>query len=75
MQYETKNVKAKIILDDEKVISGTVNVAGYNRFSDFIENEKTDHLKLTNVTIDGSIYKFFLLNRRRIFGYYDPVEE
>ncbi|MFU8769928.1 MAG: hypothetical protein ACNA7H_09345 [Desulfotignum sp.] len=75
MQYETKNVKTKIILDNEKIISGTVNVAGYDRFSDFIENEKTDHLKLTDVTIDGSKYKFLLLNRKTIFGYYDTMEE
>lgn len=68
---KVKNIKVKIILDNEKKISCTLNMAGFDRFSDFIENQKTDHLKLTNVTLDGNIYNFLLLNKKRIIGYYD----
>jgi len=68
---KVKNIKVKIILDNEKKISCTLNMAGFDRFSDFIENQKTDHLKLTNVTLDGNNYNFLLLNKKRIIGYYD----
>jgi len=75
MAYTTKNIKLKIILDNDKKISCTINMAGYERFSDFIENEKADHLKLTDVTLDGNKYDFLLLNKKRIIGYYDLVGE
>jgi hypothetical protein len=73
--HTTKNIQAKIILDNEKKISCTINMAGYDRFSDFIENEKSDHLKLTDVTLDGHNYDFLLLNKKRIIGYYDLMGE
>ena len=71
MAYTTKNIQAKIILDNDKKLSCTINMAGYDRFSDFIENEKAEHLKLTEVTLDGHKYDFLLLNKKRIIGYYD----
>lgn len=75
MTYQIKYITAKIILDNDKKLSCTINMAGYDRFSDFIENEKTGHLKLTDVTLDGNKYDFLLLNKNRIVGYYDLVEE
>lgn len=75
MEYKIKNIKVKIILDNDKKISCTINMAGYDRFSDFIENEKSDHLKLTNATLDGNKYDFLLLNKKRIVGYFDLKDE
>lgn len=75
MTCKVKNIRVKIILDNEKKLSCTLNMAGFDRFSDFIENQKTDHLKLTDVTLDGNIYDFLLLNKKRIIGYYGLEDE
>lgn len=68
-EYAINNVKVKIILENSKVITGTVNIVGYNRFSDFIEQEKVQYLKLKDVTFAGNPYKFIMINRNKIIGY------
>lgn len=68
-KWAVQNLKIKIVLDDTKILIGTVNMVGFDRFSDFIEKDNSKFLKLTNVTLGGTNYPFMMLNKFKILGY------
>jgi len=67
--YATDNIEIKIILDGNKILVGTVNMLGYDRFSDFIELDDSRFLKLSKVILGGNKYNFLMLNKSKILGY------
>jgi len=71
-EYTVENIKIKILLINGNVMIGTVNMAGYDRFSDFIEKDESNHIKLTEVTINGNKYAFMIVSKEKVLGYIPP---
>lgn len=71
VEYVTENIKIKVLLVTDKILTGSINISGFNRFSDFIINSNEDHIKLTDVTLNGKNYPFMLLNKSSILGYFN----
>lgn len=69
--YSVNNINVKILLINEKYLTASVNIIGFERFSDFINDMKEDHLKLTNVILNGKEYPFMLLNKNHVIGYFE----
>jgi hypothetical protein len=71
-------VKATFVLNNGVQLTGFVNIIEHKRFSDFIELHPLNHIKLSNVTIEGnssdSIANFVMIPKRNIL-YYKPLDE
>jgi hypothetical protein len=68
-----KETEVKITLEGNKVISGSVNIDGFDRFSDYIEhNEK--NIKIYNGTVGGNKFRFLIIPKDKIC-YYEPLKE
>ncbi|MDA3915810.1 MAG: hypothetical protein PF690_02415 [Deltaproteobacteria bacterium] len=68
-----KQVVARIMIEGNIIINGSVNIDGFDRFSDYVEhNEK--NIKIYNGTIDGNKFEFIIIPKKKIC-YYEPLEE
>ena len=68
-----KQVVMRIMVEGNIIINGSVNIDGFDRFSDFVEhNEK--NIKIYNGTIDGNKFDFIIIPKEKIC-YYEPLEE
>ncbi len=68
-----KEAKVKITLEGNKVITGSVNIDGFDRFSDYIEyNEK--NIKIYNGSVGGNQFRFLIIPKDKIC-YYEPLKE
>lgn len=67
--YPKEDLEVKIFLQNETVISGKVNIAGCERFSEFIENDTNSCLKLYDCNVKGQSHKFILVPRDKVLYY------
>lgn len=74
-KYKIKEEEIIVTLMNNIVLEGTVNIMEYNRFSDFIENDKTTHIKLYNArkesSIAGATKRFVLIPKANV-AWYEP---
>jgi len=72
MEEYTKETKSiRVVLTNGQSITGNVNIAGYERFSDFIEVNKETHIKMYQAIHDGRPYTFLMIPKTNIL-FYDP---
>ena len=69
--YVKESKEIRIILVNGQSITGNVNIAGYNRFSDFIEKNEENHIKMYQAIHDGRPYGFLMIPKTNIL-FYDP---
>ncbi len=70
--YENET-EVKITIEGNKVITGLVNIDGFDRFSDFIEhNEK--NIKIFNGSVGDNKFKFLIIPKDKVC-YYEPLKE
>jgi len=69
LKISTKDVKVKLTLVNRQSITGTLNIIGYDRLSDFIEIDKGKHLKLYNATTEGNTLNFILVTKVHVLYY------
>ena len=61
------NVKVKVRLINDKVIKGTLNISGYERLSDFLNNNNnTTYLSLYESVYNAEQNGFVLINKNNI---------
>lgn len=74
---KANSMKVTIQLNSGEQLNGEINIMEYERFSDFIENDTTSHIKLFNATrghnITGSMAKFILIPKGNI-SYFEPFD-
>ena len=70
-EYTKENKEIRVVLINGQSITGSVNIAGYKRFSDFIEKNAEDHLKMYQAIHDGRPYQFLMIPKLNIL-FYDP---
>jgi len=70
-EYSTENKRIKVLLTNDKFMSGDINIVGFKRLSDFINNNNDTHLSLTNVMLNGKSHSFMMLNKNNVIGYFE----
>ena len=70
LKYATENKRVRVLLINDKFMSGDINIVGFERLSDFINNNKDSHISLTNVMLNGK-HSFMLLNKNNVIGYFE----
>jgi len=77
IEYAINLVSVIVTLINEKTLCGTVNIAHYRRFSDFIDNHESTCVRLFDVKhqddITGAVRDFLLVPKNKIL-FYQPKE-
>lgn len=68
-----KQVVMRIMVEGNIIINGSVNIDGFDRFSDYVEHNE-QNIKIYNGTIDGNKFDFIIIPKKKIC-YYEPLEE
>ena len=71
LKYATENKRVRVLLINDKFMSGDINIVGFERLSDFINNNKDSHISLTNVMLNGKSHSFMMLNKNNVIGYFE----
>lgn len=74
-QYPVETINVNMKLEWRTVINGNLDMAGYSRFSEFLENDASDYLKLYNVELDNvTTAKFLVVPKSRVI-WYEPWDD
>ena len=68
-----KQVEMRILIEGNKIITGSVNIAGFDGFSDYIEHNE-ESIKIHNGAIGGHKFNFMIIPKQKIC-FYEPIEE
>ncbi len=68
-----KQVEVRIMIEGNKIITGSVNIDGFDRFSDFVEHND-QNIKVYNGAISGNKFNFVIIPKKKIC-YYEPMKE
>ena len=71
LEYGTNNIKVDVNVDGWAVVSGTLNIVGYNKLSDFMERDVSKFIKLVDANRGARYYKFIMINKDKIVGVYE----
>jgi sRNA-binding regulator protein Hfq len=75
---EVNAIQITVTLNNGEQLTGYVNIVGYKRFSDFIEKNEAQHIKLfktiTSQSISSSNARFLLIPKTSI-SYYEPFDK
>jgi len=74
-KYGTQYVSIFILLTSGQKMTGKINIVGFNKLSEFLEKDESKYLKLIDVTLGGAQYKFFMLDKQKIVGFYEEVRQ
>ena len=73
-----KTLKVTITLLNDQILDGTLNIIGYQRFSDFLEGDVKSNIQLFDVIngigIKGATKRFVVIPKTSIL-YYEPFDE
>ncbi|MDC3237137.1 hypothetical protein OAT93_00170 [bacterium] len=68
-----KQVKLRIMIEGNKIITGSVNIDGFDRFSDYVEH-KEQNIKIYDGVIAGNKFEFIIIPKDKIL-FYEPLKE
>lgn len=68
-----KQVEIRVMIEGNKIITGSINIDGFDRFSDFVEHSE-QNVKLYNGAISGTKFDFIIIPKKKIC-YYEPIKE
>ena len=68
-----KQVVMRIMVEGNLIINGSVNIDGFDRFSDFVEHDE-QNIKIYDGAIDGIKFDFIIIPKKKIC-YYEPIKE
>ncbi|PIE61021.1 MAG: hypothetical protein CSA29_05475 [Desulfobacterales bacterium] len=54
MKYNREDIKVRIVLVNDKVITGRLNMNGFNRLSDFLDQDDNANLKVYDAVYAGN---------------------
>ncbi len=74
--YPKKSLEVKLTLVNGKTVQGKMNIMGYKRMSDFIDDSTSNHIRLYDVKMPGatSTTSFILVPKTKVL-FYEPEEK
>jgi len=66
MEIPVKNIKVKIKSIQGDIFIGDLNINGFNRLSDFLDENKSDFIKLAAASANGQGPDFFAITKLNI---------
>ncbi len=70
MKYSREDIKVRIVLVNDRVITGRLNMNGFDRLSDFLDQDSNANLKVYNATYSGNTkIDFVIIPKSKVICY------
>lgn len=74
MEYTKDSIKVEVLLSNQTIINGYINIIGYDRFSDFINKDYNRFIMIYNAVKCGKGGSNIMVNKDNIV-YIIPKED